>query len=79
MYNVHDNRNDDIYLFFSFEGDDCENDEDACLQNPCPLDRNCTDLSPEEETALGRGYNCTPCPSGYQDIDNKCEGTESNL
>nr|XP_022292249.1 mucin-4-like isoform X6 [Crassostrea virginica] len=56
-----------------YDGDDCENDTDACTQNPCPLGRNCTDLTPQEEVALGRGYNCTDCPAGFQDIDNKCE------
>ena len=60
--------------FSSIKGDDCENDTDACTQNPCPLGRNCTDLTPQEEVALGRGYNCTDCPAGFQDIDNKCEG-----
>eukprot|EP00105_Crassostrea_gigas_P016588 XP_011434026.1 PREDICTED: fibrillin-2-like isoform X1 [Crassostrea gigas] len=59
--------------YTGYDGDDCENDADACTQNPCPLGRNCTDLTPQEEVALGRGYNCSDCPAGFADIDNKCE------
>lgn len=58
-----------------FIGDNCELDADACADSPCPLGRNCTDLPVEEELRIGRGYNCTECPRGYQDIDNKCQGT----
>lgn len=60
---------------YYFSGDDCENNANACTQSPCPLGRNCTDLTPQEEVALGRGYNCSDCPAGFADIDNKCEGT----
>ncbi|XP_055997519.1 uncharacterized protein LOC125645547 isoform X2 [Ostrea edulis] len=56
-----------------YSGDDCEIETDACLQNPCPLGRDCTDLSPEEEVRLGRGYNCSECPTGYNDVENKCQ------
>ncbi|XP_048727085.2 uncharacterized protein LOC125645542 [Ostrea edulis] len=56
-----------------YSGDNCENETDACLQSPCPLGRDCTDLSPEEEARLGRGYNCSECPTGYKDVNNKCE------
>lgn len=55
-------------------GEICELDTNACLSYPCPLQRNCTDLTPEEEVRFGRGYNCTDCPKGYNDINNKCEG-----
>lgn len=55
-------------------GENCELDTDACLNEPCPLLRNCTDLAPEEEVRFGRGFNCTDCPLGYKDIENKCEG-----
>ncbi|XP_052690973.1 LOW QUALITY PROTEIN: uncharacterized protein LOC128168852 [Crassostrea angulata] len=56
-----------------YSGEICELDTDACLNYPCPLQRNCTDLTPKEEIRFGRGYNCTDCPKGYNDIDNKCE------
>ncbi|XP_055997522.1 uncharacterized protein LOC125648181 [Ostrea edulis] len=56
-----------------YSGDDCEYEIDACIQSPCPLGRNCTDLSPEEEVKLGRGYNCSECPTGYKDVENKCQ------
>lgn len=53
-------------------GDNCENETDACLESPCSLDRECTDLSPEEESVLGRGFNCSACPPGYDEIDDDC-------
>ncbi|XP_062615400.1 fibrillin-1-like [Saccostrea cucullata] len=56
-----------------YTGDDCELDSDACTDNPCPLGRNCTDLPAEEELRIGRGYNCSDCPRGYADVDNKCQ------
>ncbi|XP_055997755.1 uncharacterized protein LOC125645868 isoform X2 [Ostrea edulis] len=55
-----------------YSGDNCAIDTDACLLNPCPLDRNCTDLTPEEEARYNRGYNCTDCPKGFEEINNKC-------
>lgn len=61
-------------------GENCELDTDACLNEPCPLLRNCTDLTPDEEVRFGRGFNCTDCPLGYKDIENKCEGnTEKQI
>ncbi|XP_048727704.2 mucin-4-like isoform X2 [Ostrea edulis] len=59
--------------YHGYTGDNCELDADACADSPCPLGRNCTDLPAEEELRIGRGYNCTDCPRGYQDIDNKCQ------
>lgn len=55
-------------------GENCEIDTNACLNEPCPLQRNCTDLPPEQEIRFGRGYNCTDCPKGYNDVNQKCEG-----
>ncbi|XP_061188876.1 mucin-like protein [Saccostrea echinata] len=55
-----------------FTGENCEQDIDACVQSPCSLDRNCTDLTPTEEVILGRGYNCSECPPGYMDVGTKC-------
>ena len=57
-----------------FSGNDCENETDACQENPCSLNRTCIDLSPKEEILLGRGYNCSPCPRGYDEIDSSCIG-----
>lgn len=56
-----------------YSGLKCEQDTDACINEPCSLRRNCTDLTPEEENRLGRGFNCSGCPKGYNEIDNKCE------
>ncbi|XP_052712064.1 uncharacterized protein LOC128186279 isoform X4 [Crassostrea angulata] len=56
-----------------YSGENCEMDTNACLNEPCPLQRNCTDLTPEEEIRFGRGYNCTDCPMGYNDVNDKCE------
>lgn len=65
------------YYAFSFWllGDDCEREVDGCAQDPCPHGRNCTDLSPEQEELFHRGYNCSACPHGFRDVDEKCEGT----
>ncbi|XP_052691021.1 uncharacterized protein LOC128168863 isoform X6 [Crassostrea angulata] len=56
-----------------YSGEKCEIDTNACLSEPCPLQRNCTDLPPEQEIKFGRGYNCTDCPKGYNDVNQKCE------
>ncbi|XP_078330906.1 uncharacterized protein LOC111125451 isoform X2 [Crassostrea virginica] len=56
-----------------YTGVDCELDVNACADYPCPLGRNCTDLSAVEESRIGRGYNCSDCPYGYEDVDNKCQ------
>lgn len=61
-------------FYFSIQGEHCDENIDGCEDNPCPLGRNCTDLSPVEEGLLGRAYNCSECPSGYDEIDNKCQG-----
>lgn len=60
--------------YFVHIGDDCELDEDACAESPCVHGRTCIDLTATEELRLGRGYNCSDCPTGYADIDNKCQG-----
>ncbi|XP_052721310.1 uncharacterized protein LOC128192563 [Crassostrea angulata] len=56
-----------------YTGDDCEHEVDGCAQDPCPHGRNCTDLSPEQEELFHRGYNCSACPHGFRDVDEKCE------
>ncbi|XP_061188887.1 uncharacterized protein LOC133197060 [Saccostrea echinata] len=55
-----------------YSGEMCEKETDACLQSPCSHGRDCIDLTPEEEVKLGRGYNCSECPSGFKEIENKC-------
>ena len=55
-------------------GNDCEKEMDACQESPCSLNRECIDLSPKEEILLGRGYNCSACPPGYDEIDSSCIG-----
>ncbi|XP_071153468.1 uncharacterized protein [Mytilus edulis] len=57
-----------------WSGDDCEINTDGCADNPCALGRTCLDLLPADEISLGRGYNCSNCPLGYNITDNeKCE------
>nr|XP_022296650.1 mucin-like protein [Crassostrea virginica] len=56
-----------------YTGEHCDENIDGCEDNPCPLGRNCTDLSPEDEGLFGRAFNCSECPSGYDEIDNKCQ------
>ncbi|XP_062579994.1 protein eyes shut homolog, partial [Saccostrea cucullata] len=56
-----------------YSGDKCEIDTNGCFGGPCPLGRNCTDLTPEEEKRLGRAYNCSDCPPGFEEVGHKCE------
>ncbi|XP_061182283.1 mucin-like protein [Saccostrea echinata] len=56
-----------------YSGDRCETDADGCRNDPCPLGRECIDLTPEDEDTLGRGYNCSECPPGFMDVGSKCE------
>ena len=56
-------------------GDFCETDKNGCADTPCSSIQNCTDLTPEEEQQLDRGFNCSACPDGYNDIGGICIGT----
>lgn len=58
----------------SFVGNQCEDDVNGCSGQPCSDGRNCTDLTPAEETKFGRAFNCSPCPNGYTERNNKCFG-----
>ncbi|KAJ8307562.1 hypothetical protein KUTeg_015646 [Tegillarca granosa] len=51
-----------------WEGDNCENDTNGCLTDPCSEGRNCTDLTPDEEVKFGHAYNYI----------NECNGTIHN-
>ena len=63
-----------VFEFLLNTGNDCENETNSCLSDPCSVGRNCTDLSPEAEVVLGRGYNCSDCPPGYTTIGLVCVG-----
>lgn len=61
-----------------YTGQDCENDTDGCAASPCAQGRTCVDISAEDEAVLGRGYNCSDCPAGYNLDDEKCEGNKKS-
>ncbi|KAH9523910.1 hypothetical protein Btru_047391 [Bulinus truncatus] len=46
-------------------GENCDQNYNACSENPCALRQNCTDLSPEEQGNRSVGYTCGPCPAGF--------------
>lgn len=60
-------------------GDDCEIDADGCSEFPCSIGRNCSDVTPEQEIATGFGFVCSPCPDGFFDDGEKCEGIISTF
>ena len=64
-------------MYFVAVGDDCQTDFDACTTNPCSFERNCTDTKAEAHKANPSlpAYTCTPCPAGFEDKTDKCEGT----
>ncbi|KAL4229260.1 Mucin-4 [Mactra antiquata] len=53
-------------------GIDCETNFNGCEVNPCSVGRTCTDNSPAVHESTGKAYTCSPCPDGYQDINDKC-------
>ena len=57
-----------IYMLYlaQFVGRGCADDKDACLDEPCAEQANCTDNPAEIAKQLGRGYNCSNCPDGYE-------------
>ena len=59
-----------------FIGVDCENDLNGCEASPCSVGRNCSDRNADEHKANPslKPYTCTPCPVGYTDVNDKCEG-----
>jgi len=59
-------------------GDHCDEDFDGCADSPCFVGTNCTDLVPSDEVQFNRTYNCSDCPSGYEEDEGTCSG-ESGL
>ena len=55
-------------------GDSCDEDFDGCGDGPCTAGTNCTDLTPAEEAAQDKAFNCSACPEGYEDNDGVCVG-----
>ncbi|XP_059169369.1 cubilin-like [Physella acuta] len=55
-----------------FTGNNCELELDACLNKPCSKGRTCTDLTAAQQGNNPVGYECGPCPTGYQDIEDIC-------
>ena len=55
------------------DGDYCGEDRDGCVASPCGTGQ-CEDLSPEDEVAEGRPYNCTSCSEGYEVDSLECVG-----
>ncbi|KAI0233186.1 Mucin-like protein [Lamellibrachia satsuma] len=55
-----------------WEGDFCELDLDGCQDNPCTEGTNCTDVTPAEQVASGKSYNCSACPEGTEDDEGIC-------
>ena len=65
------------HLILLLLGDSCEIDKDGCADTPCSPIQNCFDLTPSEEQTYGRGFNCSACPDGYDDIEGICVGNIS--
>lgn len=72
------NQNKKLKCDCTYTGQDCENDTNGCADSPCAQGRTCEDIKPEEEAVLGRGYNCSDCPAGYNIVDEKCEGNKKS-
>ena len=51
----------------------CNIDIDGCLSSNCPENTDCIDRA-----APDTGFDCGPCPDGYQLVEGKCEGICSN-
>ena len=58
-----------------FVGSSCAFDIDGCEDNPCTVGTNCIDLTPNEQAAQNKAFQCSDCPGGYFDDDGICVGT----
>ncbi|KAH9487808.1 hypothetical protein Btru_068316 [Bulinus truncatus] len=57
----------------AYTGDDCEEDWDACSENPCSLGQTCTDTPAAIHDAdNSSSHTCGPCPSGTQKVNKSC-------
>ncbi|KAK3289438.1 hypothetical protein CYMTET_3117 [Cymbomonas tetramitiformis] len=62
----------------AFTGNDgrrCE-EVDGCRDEPCLAHRECVDLSPADEAALGVAYVCGSCALGFQQEGEACEDVD---
>ena len=63
-----------VCFSFFLGGADCEIDFNGCSYEPCSWRRNCIDLNATSHMLNGKAYECTPCPDGYDQIDERCQG-----
>lgn len=57
------------FLKIAWTGRFCEQDADGCLQSPCAVGVNCTDIP-----APDIGATCGPCPPGFSGDGQECVG-----
>ncbi|KAH9487813.1 hypothetical protein Btru_068326 [Bulinus truncatus] len=63
----------------AYTGDDCEEDWDACSENPCSLGQTCTDTPAAIHDAdNSSSHTCGPCPSGTQKVNKSCTGLSNS-
>lgn len=63
-----------IFIFILLSGDDCEEDFNACLYNPCAEGQECIDYNVTYHKLKGKSYECTNCPDGFAKVEEKCQG-----
>ena len=61
------------------KGEDCEEDYDGCLPEPCALGQTCTDMNTTFHQQSGTAHECSACPEGFELNDNKCQGKVNSL
>ena len=64
-----------MYSLNVFAGSSCADDIDGCRDNPCTVGTNCTDLTPTQQAAQNKAFQCSDCPAGYIDDDGICVGS----
>lgn len=59
----------------------CDEDYDGCANRPCLTGTECFDLTPEEQVAAGKAFNCSSCPEGYAEdfTDFNCIGELTDI
>ena len=68
-----------IYSINVFAGSSCADDIDGCGDNPCTVGTNCTDLTPTQQAAQNKAFQCSDCPDGYIDDDGICVGSYEHI